>query len=263
MIAVIVPRGDDRLFGALLCQKEKGFKVYIPEDDTLASVYEQELPIVKGGLSDVQEPYVWILEQGALPDQDFIRRAAHTIDRHPEFDVYHANLAVGEEFPRVLKKEKLFRKLVLENCPAPLSSCVFVTSVLKEKAVFRADGSIDPLPTLLACGSDRGLRNIRKLQLVWTAPSRPTDPASAERQVRDRLDFLRWTESFYGEDYPLGTGGRLDLVAGELAKLFPSYSEDALKEQMHGFQVATGAVRKMRATSALKSALKARQQELK
>ncbi len=263
MLAVIVPRADDRLFGALVCQKEKSFKVYLPEDNALAGAYENQLSVVKGDLGSVTEPYVWVLEQGALPDQDFIRRACRTIGKHPEFDVYHANLAVGEGLPRVTKKEKLFKKLVLDNVPVPLSSCVFVTAVLKEKSVFRADGSMDPLSTVLACASARGLRNIWHQQLIWQAPSRPTDPASQERKIRDRLEFLHWTESFYGEEYPLGTGDRMDLIASELAKLFPSYSEDALKEQMYGFQVASGTVRKMRAASALRSALKARQAELK
>lgn len=263
MLGVIVPHGDDRLFGALLCQKEKQFKVYVPSNNSIAEAYESQLVISHGGLADVQEPYVWILESGALPDQDFIRRACRTVGRHPEFDVYHANLTEGEELPRVTKKEKLFHKLVIEHVPVPLTSCVFVTSILKEKAILRADGSIDSLPTVLACASARGLRNIWHQKLIWQAPVPPTDPVSVEKQIRERLDFLHWTEQFYGADYPLGTGDLLDLIAVELAKLFPSYSEEALKEQMLSFQVASGAVRKLRASSALKSAIKARQQALR
>ena len=262
MIGVIVPKGEDKLFGALLFQKDKQFKVYVPEGDSVADAYEEQLPLVRGGLKDVQELYVWILEPGTLPDKNFVRRARRTIQRHPEFHVYHANLIQGEPFPRVLKRDKLFDKLVLDGVPAPLSACVFATARLRERAVFRADGTLDPLPTLLACASEKGLRNIWRQQLEWTAPVLPEGPAEEEKRIRQRLDFYHWTESFYAEDYPLGIGDRLEMIAAELAKLYPSYSEEALKEMMQSFQAASGTVRKLRASSALKSALKARQQEL-
>ncbi|MBR1570834.1 MAG: hypothetical protein IJ651_08910 [Bacteroidales bacterium] len=263
MIGIIVPKGDDTLFGTLICQKDKDFNIYVPAADPVAEAYEGQLPIHRGGLNDVQEPYAWILESGALPDQDFIRRAHRTMGRHPEFSVYHANLPETEAFPRVLKGEKLFRKLVIEQMPAPLSSFVFETARLKEKAVFRADGTLEPFGTILATGAATGVRNIWHQQLVWNAPALSADPVSLEKQVRERLDFLHWSESFYGENYPVGTGDRLELIAIELAKLFPSYSEEALKEMLYSFQAASGAVRKLRASSALKRALKARQQELK
>jgi len=271
MIGIILPKGDDKLLGALLFQKDKGFRVYLPEDDPFVAAYEGQLPLVRGGLDQVQEPYVWFLEPGALPDKEFVKRAHRTISRHPDFDVYHANLADPAEpgapkpgkLPRIARKERLFVKLVADGVPAPLSAFVFSTPKLREKLVFRADGSVDPLPTILACGSGRGVRNIWRQTLGWTAPAQAEGPAAEEARVKERLDFIRWTESFYGDDYPLGVGDRLEMLAAELAKLFPSYSEAALKEMMQGFQVSSGAVRKMRAASALKSALKARQQELK
>lgn len=264
MIGVLIPKGNDRLFSSLVFQKKKDFKVYVPEGDLVADAYEGQLPLVRGGLNDVAEPYVWILEEGALPGKDFLRRALHTLGRHPEFDVYHACLAEGDRFPRILKKEKLFRKLVLENVPAPFSSFIFSTAQLKGKAVFRADGALDPLPTILACAWEKGLRNIWHGELEWEVSAvPPSSPAEEEKRIRERLDFFHWTESFFGEDYPVGLGERLGLFAGQVAKLFPSYSEDSLKEMMQSFRAAEGPVRKLRANSALKSALKARQQALK
>ena len=263
MIAVIVSKGDDKLFSALLFQKNKDFKVYVPAGDLIADAYEGRLPVAHGGLNDVQEPFVWMLEPGALPDKNFLGRVQRTIGRHPEFDVYHTNIVNSETLPRIAKGEKLFRKLVMEKIPAPLSAFIFSTVKLREKAVFRADGTLDPLPTILACGTERGVRNVWLQTLEWTAPTRQQGPAAEETRIRERLDFLRWTESFYADDYPLGVGDRLEMIAKELVRLFPSYSEAALKEMMQDFQAATGPVRKMRASSALKSALKERQQELR
>ena len=51
-------------------------------------------------------------------------------------------------------------------------------------------------------------------------------------------------------------------LATELARLYPSFSPDALKENMNTFAVVNGPIRRMRASSALKSALKARQEAL-
>jgi hypothetical protein len=81
--------------------------------------------------------------------------------------------------------------------------------------------------------------------------------------VREKLDLLKWTEDFFGDDdYPLSVGDQLQFFATEVVKLYPSYSVDDLKGMMNGFQVAQGPVRKMRALSALKSALKQRGLEL-
>ena len=128
--------------------------------------------------------------------------------------------------------------------------------------MFRADGTLDPLPTLLACASEKGLRNIWRQTLDWTAPVLPEGPAEEEKRIRERLEFIRWTETFYGEEYPLGNAERIKLLSTILARLYPSCSEEELKEMMQSFQAASGMVRKMRALSALKSALKDRGQQL-
>jgi len=264
MLAILLPVGDEKLFGALLFQKNKDFKVYVNENDPLAADYETKLNLVHGTLEDVQEPLVAILENGAVPDENYVGRILRATERHPDFDVYHMNLAGGgRRFPRKAGAKKVFKLTILENAAAPLSSFVFRTQKLREKAVLKADGSLDTLPTVLSCAKDAPVRNIWRAELSWTAPALSADPAEVERRIRARLDLLRWTESYFGDDdYPLSVGDQLDLFAAETVKLYPSYSPEDLKEIMAGFQVSQGAIRKMRASSALKSALKARQKAL-
>ena len=263
MIAFILPKGDDKLYGALLFQKNKNFKVYVPEDDAWAKDYEGKLQIVRGSLPEVQEPLVCFLESGASPDANFAGRILRAAERHPDFDVYHVNTPGSRRFPRKAKVAKLFRLMVLENASAPFSGFIFRTERLREKAVFKADGSLDPIPTVLAAASERPVRNVWRGSLEWTAAQQSTNPLDEEKRIREKLDLFRWSESFFGDDnYPLSVGDQMSLFAGEVAKLYPSYSPDDLKEIMNSFQVAQGPIRKVRASSALKSAIKARQKEL-
>lgn len=263
MIAIVLPRWDGRLADALLFQKNQDFRVYVNGITEEVEDYQGRLTIVQGDFRQVEEPLTCILEPGALPDKDFLRRIARTTSRHPDFDVYHVNLPEGKPFPRKVKIGKLFQYLVVESVPAPLSAFVFRTAKFREKAVFTAEGTIDPIPTILACCRERPLRNVWRQQLAWQAPLPATDPVSVEKSIRARLELFHWSESFFGdEDYPLGAGERMDLFAGTIVQLFPSYSEDALKEQMASFQVSQGPIRKLRAAHALSSALKSRVKEL-
>ena len=265
MIAILLPRWDDRLADALLFQKYKDFRVYVPAADMpLAEDYQGRLDLVAGGINAVTEPLACIWEPGAAPDQDFLRRVARTVSRHEDYDVYHVNLLGQKPFPRKTGWKKLFRLLVEEEVAAPLSSFAFRTDRLREKAVFVNDGDLDPVPTLLACARKRPVRAVWNQTLAWTAPELPRDPASEEQRVIRRMDLLRWTETFYGEDdYPLSPGDRMALFARCLAQLFPSYSEDALKPMMNSFQVSRGPLRKMRAAHALSSAIKDRVKQLR
>ena len=279
MIAVVVPKPDDTLLGTLLFQKCKDFKVYLPADDPLAPDYEARLSLAVGGLAEVAEPLVTVLEGGALPDPDWIRRVLRTARRHPDFDVYHVNLPFGERWPRRAKAGRVFRLAVEEEGPAPLSSFVFRTAVLRTRAVFRSDGTLDVLPTVLSCARERPVRNVWRQRLAWSAaaggpavaagsavaigPAVAVGPAAEEQAIRARLNLLRWCEDFFGEeDHPLGVGDRLALTAATLARLFPSYTEEELKALLLEFPAAQGPVRKLRAAAALKSALRARQKSL-
>jgi len=264
MIAIVVPRGDDALFGALLFQKYKEFRVYVSDEDPVAADFETRLTLVRGGLKEVEEPLVCVLEAGAVPDKDFLRRVERSTRRHPDFDVYHVNLTEGKPFPRRMSAAKFFQRAVVEQAPAPLSSFIFRTARLRERAVFSSADILDPIPTVLSCAQARPIRNVWRQRLVWTAPAPASDPVSVEKRIRARIDLLRWTETFFGDgDYPLGTGSRLALFAETVAQLYPSYSEEALKEVMMGFQVSQGAVRKVRAGMALRSAIKQRDKTLR
>ena len=261
MLAILLPSLPDKLLSALLLQSSKDFKLYLPSADLLEQ--EGRINFTQGGLKDVEEPLICVMDPDVVPDKDFVRRILKAAKRHPDFDVYHMNLAQGPEYPRKIKAAKLFRLAVEQGLPAPLTTFVFRTPRLREKAVFRADNSLDPLPTVLSAAAARPVRNIRKLSLAWTAPALSKDPVEEEKRVRERLDLYRWSETFFtDDDYPMDTGDRLAIYAKEVAKLYPSYTQDDLKEIMNGFMASQGTLRKMRAASALKSALKERQKQL-
>lgn len=263
MLAIVLQKADDKLLGALSLQKCKDFTVYLPGPDPAEPDYEADLKFSYGSWQEVQEPLTCLLEPGAFPDNNFVRRILRTTRRHPDFAVYHVNVKGAKDFPRKADTRKLFRLTILENTPAPLSSFVFRTDVLREKAVPKADGTLEILPTVLNCAQETPVRNVWRQQLEWEPVSGPDTPAARIAAVQATLDLYRWTESFYGDDdYPLSVGDQLKLFATEVAKLYPSFTEEELKEIMAGFQVSQGPVRKLRAASAIKTALKEREQEL-
>lgn len=259
MIGIYLPVADERILSALTLQNSKDFRVYMtssPEDD-----YPFEP--VRGSWSQVQEPFVAILTPGAIPPPDYVKRVGRSLKWHPDFDVYHVDVAGSRRFPRKVSAKKLFSLALAGDAPAPLSSFVFRADVLRAKAVFKADGTLDPLPCVFSCAAEKPIRRVCRGQIEWQAEAPSQDPLGQEKAVRERLDLLRWTEGFFGDDdYPLSVGDQLDLFAGEVIKLFPSYSEDDLKEIMLGFQVSQGPIRRMRALSALSRALKERQKQL-
>lgn len=263
MLGIVLPKGDDRLLGALVLQKCKDFTVYLPQGDPAQADYETRFPIRHGDWRNVEEPLVCVLEEGALPDPKFVGRILRTAGRHPDFDVYHVNVTGEKAFPRKADAKKVFALTIAGNVAAPLSSFIFRSEKLREKAVFQADGKLQPLPSVLNCACVRPVRNVWCLELAWSPAAPPTDPAAEEKAIRDRIELFRWTESFFGDDdYPLSVGNQLELFAAAVAGLYPSYTDEELKELMESFQVSQGAIRKIRASSALKSALKERERQL-
>ena len=263
MLGIVLHKGDDRLLGALVLQKCTDFTVYLPKGDPAQADYEARLSIRNGDWRDVGEPLLCLLEEGASLDPKFVSRILRMARRHPDFDVYHVNVKGEKAFPRKTDAKKLFRIAVSDHVAAPLSSFVFRSEKLREKAVFRADGGLQPLPSVLNCARERPVRKVWCLELEWSPAAGPSDPAAVEAAIRDRVDLFRWTESFFGDDdYPLSVGDQLDLFAAEVAKLYPSYTEEDLKEMMESFQVSQGTIRKLRASAALRSALKEREKQL-
>lgn len=260
MIAIVLPVADDRILPALRFQQCKDFRVYVTGSEAETDAF---LDVRHGSWSQAEEEFLCILEPGALPDAQFVSRIVTALRRHPDFDVYHVNTAGAPAFPRKVSAKKLFKLAVERQVPAPLSGFVFRTSSLKSNAVFREDGRLDPLPSVFSCLRRRPLRNVWRGRLGWEAPDPSKDPVAVEKAIRERLALLSWTEEFFGDDdYPLSVSDQLRLFAREVVRLYPSYSEADLKEIMTGFQVAQGPVRKVRALSALRSALKERSREL-
>lgn len=263
MLAVLLEKFDEKLVASLCFQRCKEFKLYVPQGAEWLSDYEAQLQVVYGGLNEVQEPLVCFLEPGAVPDKHFVGRVLRAARWHKNYDVFHVNLSAGKTFPCRMKAARFFKWALVEARPVPLSSFVFRTEKLRERAVFRPDGSLNPIPTILASAQEKPIHNVWLEKLEWIAPPVSQDPVSVEKRLLDRLEVLRWTEYYYGEDnYPIGVGDRLDLFAREIAKLYPLYTPDQMKEQMNLFRASEGTIRKVRAASALKNAVRKRQVEL-
>lgn len=248
MIAIVLPQADDKILSALCFQKCKKFKVYLASGE--AEDYPT-LDIRRGSWSQVEEPLVCILKPGAVPDPYFVATISLTTWLFSKYDVYHVNLVEERPFPCKTSAKKLFKLAICENVKAPLSSFVFRTSVLRDRAVFKADGTLKVLPTVFSCIRRRPVRKVWMGKLQWEAPV-STDHLGA---IRERLDLFRWTEEYFGDDdYPLSVGDQLELFANEVAKL--PLPEDELKELMDSFLVSQGTIRRVRAHNALKNALK-------
>ncbi len=260
MLAIVLKNGNDKLLGALVLQKSKDFTVYLPDNDPAEADYEAQLTFRHGSWQDTQEPLTCILEEGALPGPDFVGQVLRTAKKHPEFEEYHVNIEGQKTFPKKADAKKIFKLTQVDNLDAPLSSFVFQSSALRDKAVTKADGSLDPLPTVLCCAP---ARTVSGLELPWTAADNGKDPAVVEKSVHTQLEMLRWTEGYFGDDdYPLSVGDQLKLICHELARLYPSYTADELKEKLYGFEVTQKPIRKLRASCALKKAIKEREKSL-
>ena len=261
MLAIVLKNGNDKLLGALVLQKSKDFTVYLPDNDPAEADYEAQLTFRHGTWQDTQEPLTCILEDGALPSPDFVGQILRTAKKHPEFEEFHVDLEGQKSFPKKADAKKIFKLTQVDKLDAPLSGFVFKNSALRDKAVIKADGSLDPLPTILNCAP---VRNVSGLELPWTASENGKDPAVEEKSVHNQLEMLRWTESYFGDDdYPLSVGDQLKLICHELARLYPSYTADELKEKLYEFEVTQKPIRKLRASCALKKAIKEREKELK
>ena len=151
---------------------------------------------------------------------------------------------------------------LVDGYAAPISSFVFRAKALRD--AFEADSEAAGMgdAVILAAAKNTGIRTARFERIGYTAPVPTTDLSVQEKEVRSRLAFFRWSERYFGEEYPLGVSDRLALFAGELARLYPSFSPDELKEDLNTFACVNGPIRRMKASSALKSALKARQEAL-
>lgn len=279
--AIILPAAPaadlHRTLSSLVFQKEKDFQVYLvqsPGTSEAVTGFEDRLPlkwvdIASGGgafsaLAAVKdEPFVCFLTPEVDLAPKSLRRMRRCIDGHPGHDVYHWNLAApARKYGLKTAPARLFKEVFFKGGVAPLSSFVFRRSALAVWLASAPSAADSALAAVLACAGEQGIRTARWERLGWHRPAPAADPAALEREVRANLAFFRWTESFFGNAYPVGVGDRLDLFATEAARLYPSYTADELKALMQEFAVVDGPVRKLRASSALKGALKRRKETL-
>lgn len=252
-----------RLFSMLLFQKQQDFRIYLPVSlaDAIQEVEDRLSIRLYDGDPGVEEPWTLFLGTDLELTPKSLSRMHGCIQDHPDYDVFHWNLDGEKSFPLKYSVEKLFKDMIQKDLAAPVSSFVLRTSVLKDCRAL--EPGLEGLPLVFSCARARGIRSARWESLVWHRPVPPSDPVQEEKDIREEIAFLRWTERFFGKEYPLGVGDRLSLFAGTLARLYPSYSPEDLKEMMREFAAAGGAVRSLRASAALKSAIRKRQKALK
>jgi hypothetical protein len=208
--------------------------------------------------------WICFLTSGVDFTDQSVKRMRKCIDGHDSYDVFHWNLAdPNKKWALKTRPDRIFTNVFVDGGAAPISSFVFRAQALRD--AFAADSEAAGMghAVILAAAKKTGVRTARRERIGYTAPAPSTDPSVVEKEVRARLAFFRWSEKFFGEDYPLGVSDRLALFAGELARLYPSFTPDELKEDLGTFAVVSGPIRRMKAASALKAALKARQESLK
>ena len=271
-----------RLLSMLSFQKDNGFRAVIvdmagseavralvPDFEprfplSVVTVEQTGQPLWKGCLDAAPDAeWVCFLTPGVDFTELSVKRMRRCIDGHDSYDAFHWNLAEPNRKWRLrTRPDRIFTNVFVDGGVAPLSSFVFRAQALRD--AFEADPEAAGMghAVLLAAAKKTGVRSVRRERIAYTAPEPATDPAVVEKEVRSRLAFYRWSEKYFGDDYPLGVSDRLALFAGELARLYPSFTPDELKEDLGTFAVVSGPIRRLKAASALKAALKARQETL-
>ena len=268
--AIILPEAGtpagQHLLTVLLLQHYKDFEVYVPgpvfplltdvDDRLTLRPYEGE-PFRDFFPS---APWTLVLRTDVTLGARALSRMRNCIEDHSGYNVFHWNVQKDlPQFPLRLSPGRLFKEVVVKETPAPLSSFVFRTEALRQRTEADPDIAALPLALVLSLAGEKGVRTARWEHCTWTAPSREARMSG----IRERLALLHWTERHYSGDYPMDTGDRLDLYAGTVARLYPEVPQDELKEEMLSFSAASGPIRKMRAGSALKSAIQRREEALR
>lgn len=271
-----------RTLSMLSFQKDRGFRTVVADltgSDAAASVaaeFEHRLPVSVVPIAPSGEPF-WKCCLDVVPDAEWVcflgpdvdlpatavKRMRKCISDHEGYNAFRWILAEPYRKPGLkTRQDKLFLSVFVDGGVAPLSAFVFRAATLREAFSADPDAAGMDLAVILSAAKESGVRTVRWERVGYRKPEAPVDPALVEKDVRARLAFFRWSERFFGDEYPLGTSDRLALFAGELARLYPSFTPEELKEDLNTFAVVNGPIRRMKASSALKAALKARQEAL-
>ena len=285
-IVFIVPARNldtlHRTLSMLSFQKERGFRTVVADlsgsdaASAVAADFEHRLPVSTVAIEPSGDP-LWKCCLEAVPDSEWVcflgpdvdlgatavGRMGKCIADHEGYNAFRWILAEPYRKPGLkTRADKLVLSVFVDGGEAPLSVFVFRAATLREAFAADPDAAGMDLAVILSGAKETGVRTVRWERVTYRKPETPVDPALVEKEVRSRLAFFRWSERFFGDDYPLGTGDRLALFAGELARLYPSFTPEELKEDLNTFAVVNGPIRRMKASSALKAALKARQETL-
>ena len=285
-IVFLIPARDvdslHRTLSMLSFQKDHSFRAVLVDlagSEAVRSVatdFEHQFPVSVETVDPAGQP-LWKCCLDAAPQAEWVcfltpgvdlnatsfQRMKRCIDKHPDYDAFRWNLADPNRKWRLkTRPDRIFTRVFVDKDEAPLSSFVFRAKTLREALADDSEAAGMAPALILTAAKKTGVRTVRWERVSFAAPAPTADPALVEKEVRARLAFFRWSERLFGDDYPLEVGERLTLFATELARLYPSFSPDTLKEDMNTFAVVNGPIRRMRASSALKSALKARQEAL-
>lgn len=272
-----------RTLSMLAFQKDHGFRAHVVDltgssaSSAMVAEFDTRIPVDVVEVEITGEPlYQQLL--AAVPSAEWVcflspdvdltpasvKRMSRCIDDHDGYDVFHWNLADPfRKYRLKTRPDKLFTLLYVDGGVAPLSSFVFRAQALREAFEADPEAACMDLSTVFVGAKKTAIRSARWERIGYTAPAVSDDPSQVEKDVRARLSFFQWSERYFGEEHPLGTGDRLKLYATELARLYPSFTYEELKENLNSFPLVNGPIRKMRAASALKAALKVRQESLK
>ena len=244
-----------RTLSMLSFQKDAGLRAVIVDfagSEAIRAVvpdFEHNLPVSVVTVDPEGQP-MWKCCLDAAPEAEWVcfltpgvdfnelsvKRMRRCIDDHDAYDVFHWNLAEpNKKWGLRTRPDRVFTHVFVDGYAAPISSFVFRAKALRE--AFEADPEAAGMghAVILAAAKKSGVRTARRERIGYTAPIPSTDPSVVEKEVRSRLAFYRWSERYFGDEYPLGVSDRLALFAGELARLYPSFTPDELKEDLNAF----------------------------
>ncbi len=249
-IVFIVPARNldtlHRTLSMLSFQKERSFRTVVADlsgSETASSVaadFEHRLPVSMVAVEPSGDP-LWKCCLDTVPDAEWVcflgpdvdlgatavGRMRKCIADHEGYNAFRWILAEPYRKPGLkTRPDKLFLSVFVDGGEAPLSSFVFRAATLRAAFAADPDSAGMDLAVILSAAKESGVRSVRWERVTYRKPEAPADPALVEKDVRARLAFFRWSERFFGDEYPLGTGDRLSLFAGELARLYPSFTPE-------------------------------------
>lgn len=272
-----------RTLSMLSFQKDRGFRAVVVDlagSEAVRGVvtdFENNFPVSVETVDLAGQPlwkccldaapaaeWVCFLTPGVDFTEMSVKRMRRCIYGHDSYDVFHWNLAEpNKKWSLRTRPDRIFTNVFVDGGVAPISSFVFRAQALRDAFADDSEAAGMGHAVILAAAKKTGVRTVRRERIGYTAPTPSTDPSLVEKEVRSRLAFFRWSEKYFEDEYPLGVSDRLALFATELARLYPSFTADELKEDLNTFATVNGPIRRMKAASALKTALKARQESLK